>query len=334
MDKLDFTVERIDESSNAIITNLFEYYLHDMAEWFLFDTGDDGTLSVRHVETLADAATRSISLRCAGKLAGFTTRYVGQTVAERRRRLRRRGVLRHSSLSAHRCRRRTRESDLGHASGTVAGARLRRQLPAIPFWRKIISRYTNDRQIEERRIVNGKAWSFFHFKSGANDTNGSRDAQRKCSQSRAVRLHRQHFPQPHRRVRIARCAVREPVSRIVVESAGTEDFPHVVKPMVSDYLRSRGLDVYAHRRRTLTPADARCTDLVVAMSTEHVDDTARGVRFRRTVVHRLRAVSTTSRCPMSTKPWRTTHRTRAQSKRMCAPHRPDHRTDAAARRQT
>jgi protein-tyrosine phosphatase len=58
-------------------------------------------------------------------------------------------------------------------------------------------------------------------------------------------------------------------SRIVVESAGTEDFPHVVKPMVSDYLRSKGLDVYSHRRRTLMPA-MLAADLVVAMSTEHV----------------------------------------------------------------
>ena len=58
-------------------------------------------------------------------------------------------------------------------------------------------------------------------------------------------------------------------SRIVVESAGTEDFPHVVKPVVSDYLRSKGLDVCAHRRRTLTSA-MLAADLVVAMSTEHV----------------------------------------------------------------
>lgn len=58
-------------------------------------------------------------------------------------------------------------------------------------------------------------------------------------------------------------------SDIVVASAGTEDFPHVVKPVVRDYLRSLGLDVRAHQRRTLTPqilADA--TD-VIAMSTNH-----------------------------------------------------------------
>jgi len=67
-------------------------------------------------------------------------------------------------------------------------------------------------------------------------------------------------------------------SRIVVESAGTEDFPHVVKPMVSNYLRSKGLDVNAHRRRTLTPA-MLSADLVVAMSTEHVTTLREGFDF-------------------------------------------------------
>ena len=42
MEKLELTVERIDESSNALITNLFDLYMHDMAEWFLFDTEEDG----------------------------------------------------------------------------------------------------------------------------------------------------------------------------------------------------------------------------------------------------------------------------------------------------
>ena len=42
-----------------------------------------------------------------------------------------------------------------------------RNLPAIPFWRKAISSYTQDRQIEERRSVNGKPRSFFHFKNNA-----------------------------------------------------------------------------------------------------------------------------------------------------------------------
>jgi protein-tyrosine phosphatase len=58
-------------------------------------------------------------------------------------------------------------------------------------------------------------------------------------------------------------------SGIVVASAGTEDFPHVVRPVVSDYLLSRGLDVSRHRRRTLTPEMLEEPGPVIAMSTEH-----------------------------------------------------------------
>jgi protein-tyrosine-phosphatase len=56
---------------------------------------------------------------------------------------------------------------------------------------------------------------------------------------------------------------------IVVASAGTADADDVVPPEVSAYLLTKGFDVRAHRRRTLTReivADAR---LVVAMSLDH-----------------------------------------------------------------
>lgn len=55
----------------------------------------------------------------------------------------------------------------------------------------------------------------------------------------------------------------------LVSSAGTEDSPLVVLPVVRDYLHSRGFDVSGHRRRTLIPAMLDEADLVVAMSTEH-----------------------------------------------------------------
>ena len=56
---------------------------------------------------------------------------------------------------------------------------------------------------------------------------------------------------------------------IHVSSAGTVDFPHVVRPNVRDYLRSRGFDVSRHRRRTLTQAMLAESRLVIAMSTDH-----------------------------------------------------------------
>lgn len=60
-----------------------------------------------------------------------------------------------------------------------------------------------------------------------------------------------------------------PKTSLVIASAGTDDYPHVVRPNVREYLASRGLDVSAHRRRTLTGDILAAADLVVAMSTDH-----------------------------------------------------------------
>jgi protein-tyrosine-phosphatase len=56
---------------------------------------------------------------------------------------------------------------------------------------------------------------------------------------------------------------------IHVSSAGTVDFPHVVRPNVRDYLLAKGFDVSRHQRRTLTAALLRESHLVIAMSTDH-----------------------------------------------------------------
>jgi protein-tyrosine-phosphatase len=60
-----------------------------------------------------------------------------------------------------------------------------------------------------------------------------------------------------------------PRSDIMIASAGTEDFPYVVSPIVRDYLLARGLDVSRHRRRTLTAQLLQEPCVVIAMSTEH-----------------------------------------------------------------
>ena len=56
---------------------------------------------------------------------------------------------------------------------------------------------------------------------------------------------------------------------IVVSSAGTDDFPHVVRPLVRDYLLAKGIDVRNHERRTVTRVLLDDSRLVVAMSTDH-----------------------------------------------------------------
>lgn len=58
-------------------------------------------------------------------------------------------------------------------------------------------------------------------------------------------------------------------SRIVVASAGTEDYPYVVRPNVRDYLLNKGFDVSTHQRRTLSEDILRGAKTVIAMSTNH-----------------------------------------------------------------
>jgi protein-tyrosine phosphatase len=58
-------------------------------------------------------------------------------------------------------------------------------------------------------------------------------------------------------------------THIVVASAGTEDFPHMIHPFVRDNLLIQGLDVSSHCRRTLTPEILNEASFVIAMSTEH-----------------------------------------------------------------
>ncbi len=58
-------------------------------------------------------------------------------------------------------------------------------------------------------------------------------------------------------------------SGIHVSSAGTADYPYVVRPNVRDYLRAKGFDVSRHQRRTLTREILEESHLVIAMSTDH-----------------------------------------------------------------
>ena len=54
-----------------------------------------------------------------------------------------------------------------------------------------------------------------------------------------------------------------------MSSAGTDDYPHIVRPYTRGYLLSKGFEVSDHRRRTLTQAIVDESHLVVAMSTDH-----------------------------------------------------------------
>ena len=212
MSALNLTVERIDASADALITNLFDLYLHDMAEWFLFDIGDEGRFRYDMSKHWARGDEVYIA-RCDGKLAGFALVTLAKNVVPDARRLRRRRVFRRSAVSAHRRRRGARESDLGHASGTMAGARLRGQSPSdsvlaqdhLALHERSADRRAPHRQqqgvvvlpLQEQRFVTSTRYRSRACYADRHARSGSQ------IESRAVRLHRQHLSQPHGRVRAA-----------------------------------------------------------------------------------------------------------------------------------
>ncbi len=69
----------------------------------------------------------------------------------------------------------------------------------------------------------------------------------------------------------AEYALRQLRADLTVASAGTSARADVVPPEVADYLLAKGLDVRAHRRRTLTREILEQAHVAVAMSTDHRD---------------------------------------------------------------
>jgi predicted acetyltransferase len=156
------SIAAVGRESNALLSNLFEFYMHDMAEWFRFDTSPDG----RYNYDLAahwDRGDRAYLARVDGAPAGFalvgptpewlddpTAADVGEFFVIRR--------YRHLGLGDR----------LAHTIWDAQPGRWRVRVfegnvPAVPFWRRIIGAYTNHTHTEERRFNNGRHWAVFGF---------------------------------------------------------------------------------------------------------------------------------------------------------------------------
>ena len=163
-----YRIEQVDDSAEAVLRNLFEHYLHDMAEWFGFDTREDGAYHFQtgrvwedgyHVHLLY---SRQIPVGFA--LVGSADEYLEHS-----------GVRDMDEFFVVRLHRR---KGLGRAFATnlwntYPGEWLVRvfqaNLPAMPFWRAAISAYTDDSFEEDVRTVSEQAWSYFTFRSEGSD---------------------------------------------------------------------------------------------------------------------------------------------------------------------
>ena len=157
-----YRIEAVDSSASAILRNLFEHYLHDMAEWFLFDSSADGAYHYP-AETIWEHGHQAYLLFAGEIPAGFAL--VGNADAY----LERTGV---HDMHEFFVVRRHRRGGVGRALATDVwdahpGEWLVRVLqanqPAIPFWRSAISSYTGGAFAEDVPTIDGRPWSHFTF---------------------------------------------------------------------------------------------------------------------------------------------------------------------------
>jgi predicted acetyltransferase len=160
----DLSISRIGPESDVVLRNLFEHYIHDMAEWFEIDTKADGSYSYDTSpiwENGCDAYRAKIGESIAGfALVGSAVEWLGD-------------------IGAHDVReffviRRFRKRGFGQRMATLLwnerpGEWLVRVVesnaPAVLFWRTAISQRSRGSFQEEGRVVGGRPWRFFRFVS-------------------------------------------------------------------------------------------------------------------------------------------------------------------------
>lgn len=164
MHRPELTLERIGRESDRVLRNLFEHYLHDMAEWLRFEVEDDGRYDY-DTAPIWERGEHVYLARVGSSLAGFAIAAGAQAYL--------------GDASVHDVHeffvlRRYRREGIGAALATALwrerpGEWLVRvaevNAPALPFWRATIDRYTGGAFATEQRHLNGRAWTFFRFRS-------------------------------------------------------------------------------------------------------------------------------------------------------------------------
>jgi len=158
-------ITRVGPESESILLNLLEYYLHDMAEWFNFEIGDDGRYGYdmsRHWQEDDGVYLAKVD----GEPAGFALlSTAGEWLQQPNafdveeffvvRKFRRLGVGQKFISTLW-----------DQQAGTWLTRVLQANLPAVPFWRHTIATYSDDDYREDLRTINDQAWLFFWFDNG------------------------------------------------------------------------------------------------------------------------------------------------------------------------
>ena len=155
MSPSDLLISRIGPESEVLLQNLYEHYLHDMSEWFEFDTKADGSYS--YDTSLVwkngyEAYLANIGSSIAGfALVGSAVEWLGDVGAH--------------DVHEFFVIRRFRRSGFGQRMAKLLwserpGEWLVRVLaansPAVLFWQTAISSYSRGSYEEQGRIVSGR----------------------------------------------------------------------------------------------------------------------------------------------------------------------------------
>jgi predicted acetyltransferase len=164
MSSSNLLISKIGPESEVVLRNLFEHYLHDMAEWFDLDAQADGSYSYDTSsiwKTGYDAYLAKVGDSIAGfALVGSAVEWLSDIGAQ--------------DLHEFFVIRGFRRCGFGQRMATLLwnerpGEWLVRVLelnaPAVFFWRTAIWHHSRGSHEEEGRIVKGRAWRFFRFVS-------------------------------------------------------------------------------------------------------------------------------------------------------------------------
>lgn len=160
----EFKVIKADRSYEPVFHNLFEFYLHDMAEWFKFDQLATGNYSDTtesywaedHQIYLLYAGEIPIGFAVVGPadewLPDITAKDMDEFFVVRRHRGT--GLAFEFASYVWRC----------HPGPWLVRV-FQPNLPALPFWRRSVSNFSESRYEEEICERNGNLWSHFTFES-------------------------------------------------------------------------------------------------------------------------------------------------------------------------
>lgn len=158
--------EQVDRSADRVLGNLFEHYLHDMAEWFEFDTAEDGAYAYPTENLWNNGCDVYLAYAAAVPVAFALVDDAGHRAPQPGTR----------DLKEFFVIRRHRRSGVGSMLARHVWDRYpvpwlvrvyQRNRPAVPFWRQTVAAYTEGRFDEQTHIGDdGKEWVYFTFHSG------------------------------------------------------------------------------------------------------------------------------------------------------------------------